>query len=318
MITRLLLGGLRLALLMLAVSFTGFALVEAGAGDPAQAQLGRQASAADLQALRSTLGLDRPLALRYLDHLRQLLRGELGQSLVDGAPIAARLAEAGRVTASLVLPGFGLGLLLTLGLAGLALRHPGGWLDRGCGLLSAAALGLGAVLLALGAQWLLCSPAGLDACPVRGWSLQSSAEYLRHLPAPLLALALSVFAAQWPACRALLAEALAAPWQTGLQARGCGYGRRLWQHTLPALAPALTARLLYSLPPWLVGASLLFEQAYAVPGLGLTLQQALAASDQPLLLALITLTALGYAALQALAGALAGPRVSTLTPSWAG
>ena len=57
-----------------------FALIHAVPGDPAQAMLGDTASAADLAALRSSLGLDQPVLVQYVRYLRGLGHANLGTS----------------------------------------------------------------------------------------------------------------------------------------------------------------------------------------------------------------------------------------------
>ena len=65
------------------------------AGDPTLLMLPEGATREDIETLRHQLGFDQPLAVQYLDYLAQLVRFDLGQSLVQRVPvleiIAARL-----------------------------------------------------------------------------------------------------------------------------------------------------------------------------------------------------------------------------------
>ena len=61
-----------------------FFIVRVLPGDPAQVILGDQATAAAIEAMRTRLGLDRPLALQYAEFLFGVLRGDWGVSLVTG------------------------------------------------------------------------------------------------------------------------------------------------------------------------------------------------------------------------------------------
>lgn len=64
-----------------------FVLVRMVPGDAAQVILGDQASAASLAALRSKLGLDRPVYAQYLSFLLNVATGDLGQSLSSGRSV---------------------------------------------------------------------------------------------------------------------------------------------------------------------------------------------------------------------------------------
>ena len=84
------LAGMILALL--AVSLIAFLALATIPGDAASALIGETASSEQLASLRAEMGLDRPLAARYLTFMGNLLRGDLGRSLVSDRPVG-RLAE---------------------------------------------------------------------------------------------------------------------------------------------------------------------------------------------------------------------------------
>src|SRR5688500_20397623 len=70
-----------------------FLAVRAVPGDPAQMMLGTDATAAEVDALREKLGLNRPLAVQYATYLLQTLRADLGDSLRLTQPVVALVAE---------------------------------------------------------------------------------------------------------------------------------------------------------------------------------------------------------------------------------
>ncbi|MDN5567549.1 MAG: ABC transporter permease, partial [Paracoccus sp. (in: a-proteobacteria)] len=90
--------------LMLAItSLVIFLLIEAAPGDPAEIMLGTSAQADTLAALRTQLGLDQPLMLRYLGWLGGVFTGDLGQSYTYGVPVAGLIGERMLVTLPLTL-----------------------------------------------------------------------------------------------------------------------------------------------------------------------------------------------------------------------
>ena len=62
-------------------------------GDPAVALAGEKASAAQIEQMREALGLNRPLAVQYVDFLIHLARGDLGRSIRTGGEIRQELVE---------------------------------------------------------------------------------------------------------------------------------------------------------------------------------------------------------------------------------
>lgn len=70
-----------------------FLLLRIIPGDPAQAMLGADASASDLQRLRAQLGLDRALPVQYLYYMADFLKGDWGNSIVMKTPALQRVLE---------------------------------------------------------------------------------------------------------------------------------------------------------------------------------------------------------------------------------
>ena len=78
---------------LLGVATLVFSLIHLIPGDPAQAMLGEAAPEADVAALRTQLGLDRPLLVQYADFLGGVVSGDLGASLRTGTSVTAQIAD---------------------------------------------------------------------------------------------------------------------------------------------------------------------------------------------------------------------------------
>src|SRR6266851_3878866 len=89
-----------------------FVVVRVLPGDPAQAALGDYASKATVDALRTRLGLDAPLPIQYLNFLGDLVRGNLGVSMINGTPIRDQVAYNLPFTIQLTLAALTVGILL--------------------------------------------------------------------------------------------------------------------------------------------------------------------------------------------------------------
>src|SRR5690606_8187735 len=89
-LTRLLLA---LPTLFVVVSLI-FIIVRVAPGDPATAMLGDRASKEAVDALKSALGLDKPIYLQYVDFIGGLIRGDLGKSMITRQSVGEQLRFA--------------------------------------------------------------------------------------------------------------------------------------------------------------------------------------------------------------------------------
>lgn len=90
-------------LVMIALSIMIFVLARVVPGDPARMALGPAATQEQVDALRGEMGLDKPLAVQYLDYIGNALHGDLGFSLVSQRPVTTDLAQTVPATVELVL-----------------------------------------------------------------------------------------------------------------------------------------------------------------------------------------------------------------------
>src|SRR5262249_16702506 len=77
--------------LLLALSMVSFALVHVIPGDPALVMMGGEGTTQAVEELRHQLGLDRPLHIRYIEWLGEILRGNLGESLYNKTRVSEEL-----------------------------------------------------------------------------------------------------------------------------------------------------------------------------------------------------------------------------------
>ena len=114
-------------LLVTILAFVAFSIIP---GDPTSSILGVEATAEQIAALRSKLGLDLPIWQRYLQWLGGLLTGDLGESYNYATPVGELLSTC--VTHTLTLAGlaFVLIVVLAIPLGILSARHEGGIVDR--------------------------------------------------------------------------------------------------------------------------------------------------------------------------------------------
>src|SRR5664279_3946305 len=92
-----------MAVVMLLVATLVFFITRLAPGDPAAVMLGEQATAADIAQLRASYGLDKPLPVQFAYWLKELARGNLGQSIFLQRPVTQALWERAEPTLFLTL-----------------------------------------------------------------------------------------------------------------------------------------------------------------------------------------------------------------------
>src|SRR3981189_536234 len=103
---------------MAIVALFVFSLLYIAPGDPAAIIAGDQATPADVERIRESLGLNRPFLIRFGEWTWQILHGDLGTSIFTNLPVAALIAQRIEPTLSL--------MVLTLVLTILVAVPPGG------------------------------------------------------------------------------------------------------------------------------------------------------------------------------------------------
>lgn len=292
------------AIVLLGVSTLVFLLLSMVPGDPVDVILGESAQATDRNAMREALGLDQPLAVRWLRFHADLLRGDLGDSLVRRAPVAELIGERLPATLTLAVSAFALVLLVAVPLGLLAVRHHRRWPDRVAQ--AVALVGLSIPNFWLGPLLVLAFSIGLGWLPVSGNNEPGS------LLLPAFTLGFSMTAITMRMLRSSLLEIGSQPFVRTARCKGLSERAVLLRHTLPnALGPVITV-LGMQLGGLLAGA-VITEVVFAWPGLGSLLVDAIRQRDYPLVQGIVLLIAVGYVLTNRLADSLAAwvdPRIA--------
>jgi peptide/nickel transport system permease protein len=294
-------SALSVAITLVVVLSLVFVAMRALPGDAAAILAGLDAEQAQVEALRRELGLDRPLAAQYLDYWSAVLRGDLGLSIREGRPVTEVLRARLPVTLALAGVAFGLALAVGLAVGLLAASRRGSTVDG-------AALGFTTVGLALPEFWfgfllILLFAVQLGAFPVIGYPVEGGlGVHLWHLALPGVTLAIPRAAQIARLARARLLQEAAADYVRTARSKGLpapGLHRHIAANALPGLLPLLALEL-----GGLLTGTIVVEQVFGLPGLGLTLLGAIGARDYPVVQGVTILAVLVYIGVNALADAL--------------
>jgi len=265
--------------IVIGVSILTFWVLSLIPGSAAQQLLGPEATPQDVAALERRFGLDRPAVLRYLDWLGGALTGDLGTSFVSSQPVTAELWPRLGVTGELV----GLAFLISLGFAVpvalLAARRPNRFVDRVSMLVSMA--GLSVANYVLGLLLVLVFAVNLAIFPAIGFIplSESVGDNLHSLLLPATAIAFPLFCFYTRFLRGDLVDQLhGEDYITMARAKGIGPWRILLRHALRNSAFGLITVVGLNLGT-LIGATVIIEQIFALPGLGQFLLQAINTRD---------------------------------------
>jgi len=119
-----------------------FLLTRALPGDPAAYFAGPAATQQAIEEIGHTLGFDRSLPVQFIDYLKALGRGDLGNSLSTGQPVAEELLSRLPASAELTLLGLLLAVAIAVPLGIAAANRPGGGIDHLCRIVATAGVSL--------------------------------------------------------------------------------------------------------------------------------------------------------------------------------
>ncbi|HEX5094132.1 MAG TPA: ABC transporter permease [Burkholderiales bacterium] len=295
-----------------------FLLTRALPGDPAAYFAGPAATKEAIAEIRAAIGADKSLAHQFGLYLKDLARGELGQSLSTGQPVLTEIRTRLPASLELTLCGLVFAVAIAVPLGVLAATRPGSWIDHLCRVLATAGVSLPTfftgLLLAYVFYFLLGwapSPLGrLDVVyspppSVTGFYLIDSLiardpevfwMSLKQLALPSITLGLFVMAPLMRMTRASMLGVLSSDFIRTARASGLPRTKVLYGYAFRnALLPIVTTLgMVFS---FLLGSNVLVEKVFAWPGIGSYVIEALVASDYAPVQGFVLTMALLYVAL---------------------
>lgn len=303
----------RLALtipVLLGISLLVFFMLHSAGGDPAQLVLGARADPASLAALRTEMGLDRPLLVQYGAFLAGAVRGDLGRSYRSNTPVVNEIAARFPATIELAVAAMVIAIIVGVALGTLAAVRRHSWLDYVSSTVVLAGVSiptfwLGIILIIIFGLWLRWLPISGRVNPRLGADpstpfLAISALVQGNLPVARDALAHLILPAAtlaaWPAAivarmtRASLLESLGQDYARTARGKGLRERRVVAVHAARnAVLPVLTVVGLEF--GGLLGGAVVTETVFSWPGLGQLTVTAIGARDYQMVQGVVLLLA---------------------------
>jgi peptide/nickel transport system permease protein len=257
------------------VTFLTFTIMNSLPGDAAEALLGANATPQEIEALSLKLHLNEPFFTRYGHWLGGVLTGNLGSSLVSSQSVWSILSQRLPVTFELVAFAFVISLVCALPVAILAAKKPGGIIDRLS--LLASMIGLSVAPFVVALVLILVFAVKLGWLPAIGFNNIGAGLWpnIKTLILPALSIALPLMGAYTRLLRAdIRDQLLGEDYVLTARAKGASAWRVLLRHVMRNAAFGLITLVALNLGT-LIGATVIIESIFAIPGIGQSLIQAI-------------------------------------------
>jgi peptide/nickel transport system permease protein len=278
---------------VLMVALFVFSLLYIAPGDPAAIIAGDQATPADVERIRESLGLDRPFLVRFGDWFWHVIHGDLGTSIFTNLPVSHMIAQRIEPTVSLMILTLILSLSTAIPMGVIAAWKHGSWIDRA--VMATAVLGFSTPVFVVGYVLAYIFALRLDWLPVQGFTSidQGLWPCLRTLILPSVALGLIYMALIARITRATMLDVLSQDYVRTAKAKGVGQQGVLFVHALKNAAVPIVTVIGIGFAA-LIGGAVVTESVFAIPGLGRLTVDAILRRDYPVIQGVVLLFSFLY------------------------
>ncbi len=266
---------------LIVISMVIFALARAS-GDPVMLIAPPMATLEDIEVIRKHLGLDKSLPEQYWVFLKNMSRGDLGESIRNRIDVTSLIAQRLPNTVSLSISAIALSLIISLILGVTAACKFGTWMDGGVKFLAILGQALPSFWLAIVAIYIFAV--------WLGWFPTSGMGTPAHFVLPVLTLSFFSLPIFTRLIRSSMLEVLGSEYVKLARIKGLSEGMVVWKHALRnAIIPLLTAAgISFGM---IVTGAVIIETVFAWPGLGRLMAEAMIGRDFPVIQASVMLVA---------------------------
>lgn len=298
---------------LIGVSIVVFALIRMIPGDPVVTMLGERARAEDIERVRHELGFDRPIYIQYFEWMGEILRGDLGTSIINRTPVMMELRSRLAATLELVLVGLLIGVVVGVSIGIISALRRNTWIDLLATIGALLGVSMPIYWLALIAIYALAvnrqifPPSArisvefdivrrtgfmlIDTLLMGDWKLFLDAVWHLILPATVLSTTVMPILARLT--RASMLEVMRQDYVRTAEAKGLRRRTVVISHALKnALLPIVTVIGLQL--GGLLGGALLTETIFSWPGMGLWTYRAILSRDYPIVQGAVLVSATIY------------------------
>lgn len=275
---------------LLIVAVFVFLLLRLTPGDPAAILAGDAATPAQLERIRDSLGLNDPLHIQFIAWMGQMLRGDLGTSLISNTPVAQMIGDRLGPTVNIALMTIIISVLLAVPMGVIAAWRHRSWIDFA--VMAFSVLGFSVPVFVIGYILIQVFAIELRWVPVQGYAspVDGLGAFFSRAILPSLTLATIYVALIARMTRASMLEVLGEDYVRTARAKGVRENAVLFRHALRnAAVPILT--VIGTGFALLISGVVVTESVFNIPGIGRLTVDAILARDYPVIQAMILLTA---------------------------
>lgn len=267
-----------------------FVIIRVLPGDPARLMLGQRADAQSIAALRKQLKLDEPIfPTQYIDFLGRAATGDLGRSFAFNRPVIESILERFPKSLVLAVPSLLLATLFGVAIGVYSAWRPYTFFDGASRV--TAILGISVPVFVLGAVLILVFSNWLNILPASGYITKDGGTNLKYLLLPMAALAARPLSIIARITRSSMLDVLSQDYIRTARAKGLANKVVVYRHALRnSLIPIIT--LFAGLFPAFIGGSVVVERIFNLPGVGQLAFQAATELDYPVVMGILTMSAL--------------------------
>jgi peptide/nickel transport system permease protein len=273
---------------MAIVALFVFSLLYLAPGDPAAIIAGDQATSADIEKIRLSLGLDRPFLVRFAEWGMQILHGDLGNSLFANMPVRAMITERLEPTLSLLVVTLFLAIFTAVPLGVVAAWKAGSLIDRV--IMAFGVFGFSVPVFVTGYLLAYVFALRLNWLPVQGYTPITNGiwPWFANLVLPAIALGCVYIALIARTTRAAMLEVLQQDYIRTARAKGLASPGILFIHALKNAAVPIVTVIGLGVA-LLIGGAVVTESVFAIPGLGRLTVDAILRRDYPVIQGVVLL-----------------------------
>ena len=278
---------------MAIVALFVFSLLYIAPGDPAAVIAGDQASPADVERIRQSLGLDQPFLVQFGGWSWRILHLDLGTSIFTNLPVTSMIAQRIEPTLSLMLLTLALTLVVAVPLGVVAAWKAGSLIDRA--IMAFAVFAFSLPVFVVGYLLAYVFALQLEWLPVQGYTpfAEGVWPWLQNLILPSLALGGVYIALIARITRASMLEVLQQDYIRTGRAKGLGQRSILFVHALKNAAVPIVTVIGIGVA-LLIGGAVVTESVFAIPGLGRLTVDAILRRDYPVIQGLVLMFSFLY------------------------
>lgn len=276
--------------IIILVSIILFLILKTLPGDAALVAAGEFSTDADIEALRASMGLDRPIYAQYWDWFSGILRGDFGTSLLTGLPIADKIVQRFPATIELAIMSMIIAIIIAVPLGIVSAVYRGKAWDNISSILSVIGIAMPSFWLGMLLIILFCLT--LKWLPASGYVpfFEDPLKSLQLMLMPAFSIGASFAAVTMRQTRNALLEVLDQDYMMTAKAKGLPGHIMIWKHALRnALIPVVTVIAMQT--GKLFGGAVIAETVFVIPGLGSEIVNSIMRRDYPVTMAMIMIVA---------------------------